>query len=311
MPDKELHLVLPHYASLFANPINHAVCPPALHKLTQKGRFQQSADSLERALLRLFQAESDSADLPVSLLKTGQNNAVLVSPCHVYADRGRLLLFYRDIHLSVDERSEFYHFLKMIFADYGWTLHTNEQGDWYLYADESEPLPSFTALTELEGRPVLDVLPKGRNADQWINMWNALQMTLFDCPLNLQREAQRKFAVNSVWFWGCGQWSQPPHSWQQIYGQHELLTLLANKTATPLQPFISEQGQFALKDSLICLPELNWQADSSEQLQQLENHIFKPVWQALRYWRLKRVTLIVPDWGRYTVTPLDSWKLSL
>lgn len=319
MAKASLTLVLPGYASLLVNPLNHSAQPASLNKLTSKSRFIASENSLEKCLFQCFYPElKQASDLPMAALLAGKQAQLCVAPCYVHADQGRLLLFQRDIKLTNDETEHLVQALQPFFVEKQAQLlpsehvissvveKSSEHKHWLLQCTQA-PRIECSAITELEGQSVLEHLPTGEDAADWITLWNEIQMLLFDLPLNQQREAAGKLPVNSVWFWGRLDLPDTAQSWKQVAGNHPLLSALAEQTgSTYLKTDISLPKLTG--DSLMLLPGLDWQQDWQAQLEKVEQTVFKPLWQALRKGHLARLNIVIPEWGRYSITPWQSWK---
>jgi hypothetical protein len=55
-----------------------------------------------------------------------------------------------------------------------------------------------------------DVLPAGRDAQQWSRLLNEIQMAWHQHPVNEAREARGEATINSVWLHGGGAWAKLP-----------------------------------------------------------------------------------------------------
>jgi len=74
---------------------------------------------------------------------------------------------------------------------------------WYLRLD-SLPDISTLPLSQVAGRNVHGLLPGGKDAARWHQLFNEIQMLLFAHPLNEARETRGALPINSLWFWGGG-----------------------------------------------------------------------------------------------------------
>jgi hypothetical protein len=131
-------------------------------------------------------------------------------------------------------------------------------------------------------------------------------MVLFDCPENQAREAAGKVPINSLWFWGQG--NMPAlRPWGQVSGNDNLVRKLAEHSHSAYQQDVSRYQQRDAGDAIHVLAfeqEQDWQS----QLDALSQHWLMPAFQALKRWQLRELEVIVPEWGRYRLTLLHSWK---
>jgi hypothetical protein len=74
---------------------------------------------------------------------------------------------------------------------------------WYVRVPEGEA-PATTPLADAVGRNVYGLLPKGTGRINWPAAITEAQMVMSAHPVNAEREAAGRPALNSVWFWGAG-----------------------------------------------------------------------------------------------------------
>jgi hypothetical protein len=221
-----------------------------------------------------------------------------------------LLVFHQGLDLTQQEAQIMAEAVQPLLEKFSAKLIVQTPQHWLLQLADM-PAVAFTALSELDGQPVADHLPKGKQAVDWICLSNEIQMLLFDLPLNQQREAAGKLPVNSLWFWGAAALPDNWQHWQTVSGQHVFLDKLCQLSGSTYQP-AADSLEALLNDrggiKLHVMETLNWQNDWQRQLEQMEQDWFKPAWQLLRSWKIKRLNLIVPEWGRYSLNSLDSWR---
>ena len=162
----------------------------------------------------------------------------------------------------------------------------------------------FTPLDEVGAQTIDKALPRGVQAGEWIRLWNEIQMQLFDCELNQQREQQGKLSLNSVWFWGQGRLPIAWKPWRQLSG-------LTQQLLNPSLPFkLGETAQGL--DDINALPALHceslvWDGEWEAQLAELEMRWFKPLLHALKQRKLHSVEIIVPELGCYQLSSWSAW----
>lgn len=306
MSNPRLTLVLPDYAFLFASELNRSLIPDFLKRLLKKARFEANAAGFSQQLIQLFSAEPLATDtLPMAMLRGGSHTSLCADPCYLYPDRDKLRLLYRDLDLSLEEAESLCQRVQGLFDEYGATLKVHTAEHWLLELEEPTQV-SFKALEGLHGQTIAGFLPSGKRANDWIRLWNEVQMVLFDCPENQAREAAGKVPINSLWFWGQGR-MPALRPWGQVSGNDRLLSTLAKQSHSSYQQDVSRYQQSDAGDAIHVLAFEQGQ-DWQSQLDALSQHWLMPAFQALKRWQLRELEVIVPEWGRYRLTPLHCWK---
>lgn len=305
-----MSLVLPDFAVLFANELNRALLPECVNKLVKKADFHQDLSGSDQHLLQLFSAEHYStSDLPMATLRGGCELNLCADPCYLHPDRDKLLLFYRDLDLSLEEAQAFATFLQPLFDEINATLEVHKAEQWVLRLNQSVET-AFFSKEGLHGQPVTDFLPSGVDAENWIRLWNEIQMLLFDCPLNQAREAAGKVPINSVWFWGNAAMPQRWQSWSWVSGQRDVVQQLASQSQSHYQQQCHHFSDTHGRKRLHIAP-LETDKDWQQQLQTLSESWLEPMMTALKKWQLSELNIIVPEWGIYRLTPFSIWRFWL
>jgi hypothetical protein len=306
MAKSHLSLILPDAAAVFANELNRALWPDALHHILNKARFQPDSRAYYPHLLALFSEPDQAAQLPIAQLRGGNANALCADPCYLHPDRDQLLLFYRDLDITLEEAHALADRIQPLLNAFQGQLQVISAGEWLLDLS-SLPEVDFTPKEGLNGLPVSDKLPQGAQANDWIRLWNEIQMLLFECPENLAREQAGKVPINSLWFWGQG--SLPAlRPWPHVSGNDKVLAKLASESGSVYHAVVSVYQEIAGKQAIHMLTfevEQDWQ----QQLGNLLDNWLLPAFQALRRGQLRELDIIIPEWGRYRLTPMKSWQL--
>lgn len=308
MAKARLSLVLPDYAALFANELNRTLLPEPLQRLLKKARFQADKRGYYQHLLALLGEQSPAGDLPIARLRGGSEHSLCADPCYLHPDRDQLLLFYRDLDLSLDEAKAIRQRVQPLLDDFGASLKVQSPQQWLLEL-ESLPEVRFTPKEGLNGLPVTGFLPRGKEAQSWIRLWNEIQMLLFDCPENQAREKAGKVPINSLWFWGKGAlptWQYWPH----ISGEDNMLTNLAAESGSVYQSGVTAFDDVKAKQALHVMAFDTGQG-WEQQLNELTQNWLLPASLALKKWRLSELEIIVPEWGVYRLTSFSSWRFWL
>ncbi len=298
MAKTTLTLVLPGLATILQQKINANILPKSLKTITSKAQFTVDDSNLTRLLFNLFSDTAlDSSDLPYTQLLNTATPIICATPCYLHADRDRLLLFANEQTLTAQEANELINELQELFEEFNATLIQHKTGEIILQL-KSLPNVQFSALADVNGKAVTHYLPTGDDKINWVRLWSEIQMKLFESNFNQQRESAGKMPINSLWFWGMGEFSAKCDYWQNIQGHHPMLKQLAKATSIS-----KTSGQ-----QLHVLDELNLEADWQQQLAQWENDILKPALQQCRKAKISQLVLIIPEHGKYLLTPVSSWK---
>lgn len=309
MAKASLSLVLPDYAVLFGNELNRTMLPQQMKKIIDKARFSHDPAGVYQHLLHLFSPDTPRhADLPMAALREESSLSLCADPCYLHPDRDKLLVFYRDLDLSVDEAHAYANYLQPLFDEFGAILQVHTADQWLLQL--AEPVQTqFSAKEGLHGQTVTDFLPAGDNAENWLRLWNEIQMLLFECPLNQAREAAGKVPINSLWFWGNAELPQRWQSWLVVSGHHDTLQSLVTLSQSSYQPNIEQFVQVKAKH--LHIEPFDADKEWQPQLEQLSVNWLTPAIKALKKWQLKQLDLIVPEWGCYRLTPFSAWRYRL
>jgi len=298
MAKTELTIILPGLANVVQQQINANILPKSLKTIISKARFTANDSNLTRLLFNLFSENPiDTADLPYTQLLNTKTPILCATPCYLHADRDRLLLFANQHALTRQESDELIDELQQLFEEFNATLIRHKSGEFLLQLT-TLPKVQFSALADVDGKAVTHYLPEGEDKGNWIRLWNEIQMKLYESPFNQKREASGKIPINSLWFWGMGKFNAKRDYWQSVQGEHHIVKQLVEATSNAL----------ATGRHLQLLDELDLEADWQQQLEQWDQCILKPALQQCRKAKIKQLTLIIPEYGKYVLTPLSSWK---
>jgi hypothetical protein len=312
MAKSEITVILPNMASLIQQEINKTLIPQTLQKIFNKAHFQADETSLERSLFQHFNVDlPNDNDLPIARLRHGEQHALCADPCYLHADLDRLLLFTDSLDISEDEADQLIAVIQPLLTDFGAKLQKYKTDQWSIILEpEAMPNLNFTALADVSGKAVDKHLPSGDEQTRlaWLRLWNEIQMLLFDLPLNEQRQQQGKFPINSLWFWGKGALQLQINVWQKTVGNNDLLQQLSKHSNINHSSKIEEIDITNLSGKqLIIFNPLELEGDWLSQLDNIDQFLNK-LWQKLKWNKLATVTLEIPNYGVYQLTPFDCWK---
>lgn len=309
MPKNELTIILPGLARIVGQQINADSIPPSLSIMIKKARFQADSVGLARLLFNHFsQSPITDSDLPIASLIDPKQQFIKADPCYVHPDRDRLLLFADNLDITREESTALIAEIQPLLEAFNGELQALHPESWQLSLAKM-PIVSFTALPEVNGKGVDTNLPQGDDQLSWIRLWNEIQMQLYDAKVNQQRISAGKLPINSVWFWGAGQFTAKKNDWLDVQGNGDILKHLTERSGIQLNQnedwsrISSNVGKH-----LWVLDELDLEADWSHQLQQFDEKSLKKLWQQLKQARISAITLQIPEHGQYHLTTLDAWK---
>ena len=309
MAKNEITIVLPGLARIVGQQLNIGSLPATLSKMINKARFQADSTGLARLLFNHFsQTPLTDSDLPIVSLMNAEQQLIKADPCYLHPDRDRLLLFADNLDITKQESSALIAEIQPLLEEFNGTLHALDSESWVL-ALAKMPALSFTALPEVNGKGVDNNLPQGDEQRSWIRLWNEIQMQLYNAEVNQQRISVGKLPINSVWFWGAGNFIAKENPWIQVQGKHLLLKQLAEQSGIELN---QDEDWSTISSNvgkqLWVLDEFDLEADWQRQLQQFDQHSLQGLWQQLKKTNISKVTLQIPEYGQYQLTTFDTWK---
>jgi hypothetical protein len=321
---------MPGLAAAFPGLAADAVTPaPGLSRLlSRSSRRPFPSATAEHAALALFDVDVAQDRLPVAPLRylgefaTAPDGWCLnADPVHLRADTHGLILFDAAALAVTDaEREALSATLAPYFDEYGWTLESGSAQHWYLTGQRAQALVT-TPLTQVIGKTVDRFMPRGDHAAGWLQRSNEIQMLLHTHPVNQQRAAQGRPAINSIWLWGGG--VLPPRGagrFSRIYSNDPAIKGLGHLHATESAPLpgslqaLVDSAQpgdtllVTLEDALRPALYSDLQA-WNDAIEHYERNWFAPALEALSRRRIKSLELLTLDGYRYGVGSMDLWRL--
>ena len=312
-------------------------CPALSALLARSQSSRRAPQSLEATLSDLF-GQGESA--PYAALRLlGEAGPVMdvdgkywlnADPVHlrfhqdhlVLADSGRL-------GLAPDEARTLVNALNDHFSGIA-RFHLGTAERWYLQLDDASLLENFAAppLSSVAGRSVDHLLAENSQARELRKLLVESQMLMHADPVNQQREAQGRMAINSLWMWGAG--TLPPRiesplesPFDGTWSTNPLARGLARAAGAPAHPVPVDAATFfehAAPDThhLIVLEDLLGpvQYENGEAyrkaLAALEKSWFAPLRNALKSGKIRRLR-IEASTAYATLTwqsqRVDQWKI--
>lgn len=292
---------------------------PSLLKLLARGRALPGETSLSRAIGLALGLGPNLPIAPYTLAMDGlsPDDALWLraDPVSVQFHQDQLVpLGPERLDVQRDEADALIADLNAHFAVEGLVFHAPVPQRWYLRLHEGEVLPEAEPLDAVEGRPLQHHLPRGPAAAVWRRRLNEVQMLLHDHPVNQAREAEGRWPINGVWFWGGGRYAPlTPPPGTQLVARHTLAQALAEAAGMHCA---EPEDLAALQDAeaavvVLALPAASDAEALKQALQQMEQRWFRPALRALRWGAIKslRLTCTGP-WGMSRkLTPLSTYRV--
>jgi hypothetical protein len=226
---------------------------PALEKLLVcASREQLIPFGFSDALCMLFRLERHAEkDFPIAAITKLVDDDHSLSgiwmradPVHLVADQQGLVLmdestFTLDQHDALVLAAD----LKDLLAERGMILEAPTTNRWYVTMDTAPDIKTIP-VHEIAGRDIHYYMPAGKDQQAWAQLLNEIQMTLHASPVNKERERRGERAVNSLWFWGCGELpilAKCP--WSRVFTDEEIakgFSVLANIPGAELPESIDD-----------------------------------------------------------------------
>jgi len=137
------------------------------------------------------------------------------------------------------------------------------------------------------GKNVNPFIEQSRQVMPWYRLINEFQMFMHQHPLNSERLQQGRLPINSLWAWGAGA-SPMPSTRPLFYCDDPLLRRFAASLGLQLESCGNMRADAELGDALIVdlrllqLLKAGDDARLDELLLEIENHLLKPLMQALQ-----------------------------
>ncbi|MDB2705442.1 hypothetical protein N9Y67_02750 [Pseudomonadota bacterium] len=308
MSKADITLILPGIAPVLKQQINNSILPVYLKNIIKQARFTADETKLNRLLVNQFsQQTTQGTDLPLASL-FGEK-LIFADPCHLLPDRDRLILFADHLDITVDERTALMAEVEPLLAEFNAEFVQQTDSEHWLLKIKQQPDLTLTALEDVSSKGLDESLPQGPDRQDWLRLWNEIQMQLFNAKVNQQRIAQGKLAINSVWFWGMGEFVSQANRWDVIIGKHSLLKQLAQRSDSEVTETINYSKAATTKaKQLWLLDDVDLESDWLTEIERIDELVLKPLWQASKKAKLSQLTIHIPDYGYFKLTPLDCWK---
>ncbi|MDX2299964.1 MAG: phosphoglycerate mutase [Xanthomonadaceae bacterium] len=233
----------------------------------------------------------------------GEHAWVRADPAHVRADLTAVrLLACGALGLDRAQADTLLRALQPLFDDAGWALSAPTPERWYLRLPRDSALPAFCAPERALGDEIHDLLPAGPEGRRWRSLLNEAQIVLHNHPLNAERSARGRLAVNSLWFFGAGTLPQQVATEAAVIASDDI-ELCAFAHAAGVASASLPPG-FADVPVATDLIDLRHHRDA----QGLARDWLLPLQGALSAGRVERVVLDFADGSGFALTPAQRWR---
>lgn len=229
-----LRLIIPHLFD-FAEQLP---LPPELRRLRRGERQQHAGSWIEAWLCQLCGLDQQ----PVAALTAmadglGPGSWLRADPVHLQLGQNAVSVQTGEaLQLHEQEAQQLADCLRPLLHEDGLELHLGSAERWYLRVP-ADLQAQFLPLPAAIGQPLPAQTIHGAQAGAWKRRVAELQMSLHQHPVNEEREQRGLPPINGLWLWGEGQLPRTlPAPAAQLWGDHPLLSALAQTTSRPLQP---------------------------------------------------------------------------
>lgn len=122
---------------------------------------------------------------------------------HVY------MLGNQHLHLNEQEIQDYLKFINTHLQSHSLELAAHSAQHWYLKNVEADPCLSVDP-NQCIGQSLVRLLPENQQQKYWLQLFNEIQMLLYQCEINQKRMQRNEPTVDAIWFWNE---SQPRGLW--------------------------------------------------------------------------------------------------
>ena len=116
------------------------------------------------------------------------------------------LMAWGNLGLSAEDAAVLHRSVAPLFEDLGFRLEVREPEGWSVCGPPDVAMPAFPHPLDGLGADAFGHLGTGPEARRWRDVLAEVQMVLHGHAVNLERQRRGQPPVNSLWFWGGGDW---------------------------------------------------------------------------------------------------------
>lgn len=182
---------------------------PALEAWLARADASREPGTGSAWLLRQWGLEANAPVAALMLAADGgprEGAWLFAEPVHQRVEQGALILHDAGVlELTREEADEAVGALNAFFAADGLAFVAPAPDRWYVHVAPGE-LPRTVPIEEALGRNPFGMLPEGGSRLNWRSIFTEAQMLLAPLAFNAAREAAGRPTLNTVWFWGGGEY---------------------------------------------------------------------------------------------------------
>lgn len=306
----------------------HLPATPMLDRLLARADRLRIAEDYYRLLFERFDLEiNPSMDYPLAALShladAGHADGLWLraDPVHLSAgSEGMVLIDGHMLKIGPDEAEALAGVLQPWLAELGATIEVLHPQRWYLHLKQ-QPAIQTTPLTAIRGRDVSMALPCGRDRTRWRQLFNEIQMLLHEMRINRDRSRRGALTVNSLWFWGLGELPQPAARCEpdMVFTDDAVARGLAQLYKVSVKSLPATGDDCLLQaegaERLLIVNDEGWAfgqyGDADGWLafiELLERDWLRPLYQGLRWGRLRRFDILLPGAG-FRIVSRHLWRV--
>lgn len=243
-----------------------------------------------------------------------------IDPVHLATGRdGLVLLDSGQFGITREEAAELVDAIRPLLDEHDASIDMPCPSRWYLQLPAA-PVLRTTPLFNIAGREIGTGLPRGVDQRIWHRLFNEIQMTLHDHPVNRAREARGVPTVNSVWFWGIGRLPATVHQHAgTVFANEPVARGIAHACGLTLHPLPdgaseliqesqAEQDCIFIIDGGWCFSQYHDAGGWLDFLESLERDWIAPLLQALERGRIQSLSILVPGHQGYHLKRWHLWR---
>lgn len=306
---------------------------PSLETLLAKSTAtQHSPQEMEIWLCKAFNIAQQQNSWPIapimlsvdnpSLVKANKDFWMRADPVHLRIEQNHIMLAdSQAFKISKEEAERIVQDLNHSIGNhYDFSFLPLRPDRWYIRLSKAPEIQTYT-LGQVTCMNINGFLPTGNESMIWHKIFNEIQMLLYEHPVNQARESRGELSINSVWFWGGGNMSQPIQApYTYIWSDHDLpraLATVSNLSHSKLPAHADEWLQNeATGNHLMVLDALLEKAKYRnaygwrETLKDLEKDWFSPLYKALKKGKIDQLTITTSSQD-FVITRSNLWKFWL
>ena len=188
-----------------------------------------------------------------------------------------------------------------LFSEYSYEIELPDNERWYLKLPGRPNIKTYD-IYQVAGNDIANFLPSGKDEQHWIQLFNEIQMRLFDSTINKQREQKGELPINSLWFWGAGELPRSlVRKWSVVFSDESMVESMCMLSSTECLNLTEFSKKHDIRDDsevLIILPDAlqSMQYDEPagwlETIIKIDSDWLQPLMNQLKQGTINHLTVI-------------------